>query len=986
LPKLTTFIDIANNEWSQYLAAIESLVVSNRSRIELEKRKSEHLLDKQVSDISSQLDQLDQVYRIFKAQNLSTKNLDKIRMSIEVLGNVLTKDQKREFEDETTRLTEQVQSEIAKLKEKISVLREKKNREFHFLLNSFEEIFAKFEQSSLTKNLENSVALNLNFDSVLPDVGFLRVSDKIHTFSLLGDTVSFRVPQITGFAGKQCLTLIYDPGFNIKEKIHELIIRLLLCAEAGNVKFVFIDNHSNGEDFLDFLKLNEDLYSDKLITRVIDLESKLVELDHYMSNIYQGKLSSYAHISDYNCDNPKDIQPFHFLFFNNFPSGISSNSVSLLDKILRLGPKAGIHVIFVAHSNNVANNPYKLLEKTFQYTFNQDDYLLPTVVKENLKREVLALCEKRYNPDENLYFEEHCIAEPDFWTKSSIREVEIPLGLRLNKEVALKFDNALRKHAMLTGESGSGKSVLLHTIIMNVCINYAPSEVELWMADFKSGVEFKIYADYNLPHVKILALQSDEEVGLHILKLLRTEIQKRGELFKEAEVSNYADFRKKNPKTHFPRIMLIVDEYQRLYQNTIVKQVATDIIDYIASEGRAFGVNILFSSQSVLLDGRAANNVSTRIVLRTSLGRQALESGSDSAISLKVGEGILNEFSGAMGKDIKFRSFFLRKEPYQVTLLQQLSEKQKELPVRNDKFVFNGEARADLLQVNLVNHPEGAPGDELQFVPGEKILMDSNDYITSFIRQPNNNLLVVGGQSYDPSIRSLYGSFLSLLPQIDKNKARIFILNYINNGFREHYSRVRELASALEKSGYHVVYSETGNDTESVLADVENHVEQAKTTSAQNEAKTSGILLVFNIENNRNLLETEEKDHLGRTRSVKSPASLKLLSILTSAPDYGFYTMVQANSPDGYYKIFGDMDLICFRHRIALQMSNDDSRKFVKDTYLASGLYNAEIGDASINRSCYFDNLRSGMSAKLKPFEFLDLQKLEQFLSELNKK
>ena len=47
---------------------------------------------------------------------------------------------------------------------------------------------------------------------------------------------------------------------------------------------------------------------------------------------------------------------------------------------------------------------------------------------------------------------------------------------------------------LISGKTGSGKSTLLHVLITNLALRYSPDEVELYLVDFKKGVEFKAYA------------------------------------------------------------------------------------------------------------------------------------------------------------------------------------------------------------------------------------------------------------------------------------------------------------------------------------------------------------------------------------------------------------------------------------------------------------------------------------------------------------
>lgn len=47
--------------------------------------------------------------------------------------------------------------------------------------------------------------------------------------------------------------------------------------------------------------------------------------------------------------------------------------------------------------------------------------------------------------------------------------------------------------------------------------------MEIYLVDFKSGTEFKIYADYNLPNFKVIAIESEQEFGLSVLRNIKKE-------------------------------------------------------------------------------------------------------------------------------------------------------------------------------------------------------------------------------------------------------------------------------------------------------------------------------------------------------------------------------------------------------------------------------------------------------------------------------
>ena len=95
----------------------------------------------------------------------------------------------------------------------------------------------------------------------------------------------------------------------------------------------------------------------------------------------------------------------------------------------------------------------------------------------------------------------HCVvpAEDAWWTSDSRSGIDVPLG----RAGAMKLQNldlgrGTSQHVLISGKTGSGKSTLLHVLITNVALRYSPDEVELYLVDFKKGVEFKAYARHQL--------------------------------------------------------------------------------------------------------------------------------------------------------------------------------------------------------------------------------------------------------------------------------------------------------------------------------------------------------------------------------------------------------------------------------------------------------------------------------------------------------
>ena len=124
---------------------------------------------------------------------------------------------------------------------------------------------------------------------------------------------------------------------------------------------------------------------------------------------------------------------------------------------------------------------------------------------------------------------------------------------------------ARRSTCLIAGRTGSGKSTLMHALITNLALNYSPDEIDLYLIDFKKGVEFKVYASYELPHASVVAIESEREFGISVLERLDAELRLRADRFREAGVQDVSGYRNVPGTPPLPRILLIVDEFQEFF-------------------------------------------------------------------------------------------------------------------------------------------------------------------------------------------------------------------------------------------------------------------------------------------------------------------------------------------------------------------------------------------------------------------------------------
>ena len=143
-------------------------------------------------------------------------------------------------------------------------------------------------------------------------------------------------------------------------------------------------------------------------------------------------------------------------------------------------------------------------------------------------------------------------------------------------------------------------------MIHSLCTRYSPSELELFLLDFKDGLTFKPYASFAdstwLPHARMLGLESDRDVGLAVLKDLESERRRRAVMFGDssAGVHDFESYRKLNPDKQLPRIVLIIDEYQKLFDiNDEISDEAASLLENLVRQGRACAIHIILASQSI---------------------------------------------------------------------------------------------------------------------------------------------------------------------------------------------------------------------------------------------------------------------------------------------------------------------------------------------------------------------------------------------------
>lgn len=343
-------------------------------------------------------------------------------------------------------------------------------------------------------------------------------------------------------------------------------------------------------------------------------------------------------------------------------------------------------------------------------------------------------------------------ADPStWWRRSSAVELRAPFGRAGAQDVAeLVFACDTRSNALVAGVPGSGKSIWLHAVIMSLLLNYGPEELELYLVDFKEGVEFNQYAVQNTRQARVVAVESDRDFGMSVLENLDAEIERRGQVFKSlgGNDTNLTSYRASTGEA-MPRVLLVMDEFQKLFErDDRVGARAGELLDRIIRQGRAFGVHVLMASQTLLgndgLPRHTLDQVPMRVALRSSSDdsrRILADDNPDASLLNRPGEGILNTQGGRRDANQRFQTVFWESDARENVLMQMHKQLQSESRGA-DPWVFNGADRvpnegvARLRQgpssLRRLNLPLGMP-----FLIGQEATVRMS-------REPGANTLMVG--------------------------------------------------------------------------------------------------------------------------------------------------------------------------------------------------------------------------------------------------
>lgn len=273
-------------------------------------------------------------------------------------------------------------------------------------------------------------------------------------------------------------------------------------------------------------------------------------------------------------------------------------------------------------------------------------------------------------------------------------EIRVPIGLCKSNILEFTFDAVSHSHAFILGQSGSGKSVLLHSIITSMILRYAPEYLQLYLLDFKmGGVEFNRYK--SVKHLKALLVDnSDIHITLEILRDIDSQMKERGKMLRNAGVANIRDYNEKNKDARMPTIVLVADECHIMFstqdsKSRRIQSEISNIITKIAKEGRSQGVHLLLATQTLAgteIANEIMNNITDHYLLKCAVSDSEKMASDSSKITSQLSTGQV--YYHHTDEQVQFKAFYSTNEELAERITNALNKSAD--CQSNGQFYFNG--------------------------------------------------------------------------------------------------------------------------------------------------------------------------------------------------------------------------------------------------------------------------------------------------------
>ncbi|MBI3589301.1 MAG: DNA translocase FtsK [Candidatus Liptonbacteria bacterium] len=276
-----------------------------------------------------------------------------------------------------------------------------------------------------------------------------------------------------------------------------------------------------------------------------------------------------------------------------------------------------------------------------------------------------------------------------------------PLGFALGRNVSgepifASIDKM--PHLLVAGATGSGKSIMIHSILISLLYKNSPSTLKMILIDPKR-VELSVYD--GLPHLATPVITQNKK-AINALRWAISEMDRRYDLLLKASKRDIKSYNETNPEEPIPYLLIVVDEladlmtsYGRELEGSIVR---------LAQMARATGIHLILSTQrpSVeIITGLIKANITSRIALQVASQIDSRTILDTSGAEKLLGGGDLLFISSELSKPKRIQGAYLTEEEVNkvVDFIKENNEfeasEEEEIDLENGS---NGNGKQDVLE------------------------------------------------------------------------------------------------------------------------------------------------------------------------------------------------------------------------------------------------------------------------------------------------
>lgn len=757
----------------------------------------------------------------------------------------------------------------------------------------------------------------------------------------------------------------------IRDKIQPLLLKMFMYFPAGRLEATMIDPLEMGTSFQGIPKLagitNERIIDTKIWSKESDIERAIATLRLRMETLNQS----------YNGDRASRFQKeaVKILAITDFPVGFTNGALKDLQAIVRNSASLGVCVLIWANnkelvkfrerneslyqeivSNLVITNAegeklrfensqvYLRLDSMSDILTNNDKII--NIIKNNIDH-----CTTKIERFEDMM--RYDIEDSNNWFTGNDHEIAVPIGIKgadtVVSMVLGRGGGSTEHHVLIAGQTGAGKTTLMHTLIMSTLLQYSPEDVQMYLVDFKEGVAFKPYTKYRLPSLRVVAIDSEREFGYTILQELCNELENRADIFSREEVEDINDYNDIPNVKKVPKILLIFDEVQELFRSRGNEDAITkgclSAIGKLVTQGRALGIHLIlacqdfahcqglqsyFSQMAVRIAVKGSEESAASILNADNQGVRTLQ-------NQPAGSAIYNRSGGVESANTFFQVAYMNKDD-RLNLLKKMDEYYTNSVIA-DKFK---DCTTRILLTNAEDNINNKFNQLIRYGFDEKLekigktktsygiqmgqgFGKNIDFTVNIERERGNNLLVVGKNEkkamsiFEFSVMSVL--YDELFTDNDATSTLVYIADMSGQELRDDTCSLRYLQEVLPDQVTVVSLAQL----ERLIDSVYRIAADRKQRNAVNEKPI--FLMLFGINRAKSITINRMYDE--EEQSITTVE--KLNTIFKYGPELGIHSIIWGEQPSSTKRILGDRYDGFFDLRVAFDLPAEDMYNVVSE-------------------------------------------------------